>query len=175
MPNVRVVEWDGEDMLVSMAVAYLALFPNIKELHLSNLDLDGFDEFAQLLTACGSFRVLLLRNVKAEDWDLSSSGSENEWKPPKLDRERLAFDLTALEELTVVECEPEDPESESDYLVQMIEKSQPTGLKSLTFGDSDGYGSEEPCSMIAMDKLLRFATPSLVSLSLGLEHYDSGE
>ncbi|KAJ6575325.1 hypothetical protein B0H19DRAFT_1372151 [Mycena capillaripes] len=169
MPNVRVVEWDGEDIVVSMAVAYMALFPNIQELCLNNLDLDGFDELARLLATCGSLRALSFRGVQAEDFGLDL-GLEDEWTPPPtVSRELLAFDLTALEELEVIECG--DPDRESDYLVQMIEKSQPTGLKSLTF--TEGFAGEEPCSLTAMDKLLRLAASSLVNLSLGLDSYGS--
>ncbi|KAJ7916228.1 hypothetical protein B0H13DRAFT_1998652 [Mycena leptocephala] len=83
MPNVRVVEWE-EDVYpidIGMAAAYMALFPNTKELLLNM-----------------SFDVLEITNVNVHELTRLQS------------RERPTFDLTALEELRVTECGFRDPD-----------------------------------------------------------------
>ncbi|KAJ7669370.1 hypothetical protein DFH06DRAFT_182351 [Mycena polygramma] len=65
MPNIRVVEWEGNEwerdpgsFPISMAVASMALFPNINELHLRYVMFDSLEQVATLLGACGRLRVL---------------------------------------------------------------------------------------------------------------------
>ncbi|KAJ7651746.1 hypothetical protein DFH06DRAFT_1331697 [Mycena polygramma] len=166
MPNVRIVDWDADDFIaVQMAVAYLGLFPNLNELYLNNFDLNGFDELATLLAACGKLRLLTLSNTKADAFELDY-GSEDEWLPRTPTDRKPTFDLTALEELVVVNCgDPKDPDS--DFLVRMVEHSQPTGLTSLAFTfTGKTYDREKPCSIRATERLLCLASPSLVNLSL---------
>ncbi|KAJ6503327.1 hypothetical protein C8R47DRAFT_1192937 [Mycena vitilis] len=167
MPNVRVVEWNADDFIaIRMAVAYLSLFPNLNELYLNNFDLDGFDELATLLAACGRLRLLTLCNIKADAFELDY-GSEDEWLPRTPTDRKSTFDLIALEKLAIMNCgDPKDPDS--DFLVRMVEHSQPTELKSLTFAftESENFGREKPCSIRAMERLLCLANPSLVNLSL---------
>ncbi|KAJ7619229.1 hypothetical protein DFH06DRAFT_1342086 [Mycena polygramma] len=166
MPNVRVVDWNADDFIdIRMAVAYLGLFPNLNELYLNNFDLDGFDELATLLAACGKLRLLTLSNTKADAFELDY-GSEDEWSPRTPTGRKPTFDLTALEELVVMNCgDPKDPDS--DFLIRMVEHSQPTGLKTLAFTFTEStFGREKPCSIRATERLLCLANPSLVNLSL---------
>jgi hypothetical protein len=51
MPNVLSVEWNADKINISMAVAHMTLFPNIKELRLSNVEFPGLDDLAMLLCA----------------------------------------------------------------------------------------------------------------------------
>ncbi|KAF7347575.1 hypothetical protein MVEN_01514100 [Mycena venus] len=185
MPNVRVVEWEEDDeniveISATMATAYMTLFPNTEELYLSgmtfdgfsemslnltNSSLDGFDELATLLGTCAKLRVLSFRDTDVDE----GLGLDN-GKRPK-------FNLTALEELRVIECG--DTEfAEFDFLVQLVEASRPNELKSMTFAQGFDFGGDEPCSLLAMDKLLRLAAPSLVDLTILLDDtagYDLSE
>jgi hypothetical protein len=156
MPNVRVVHWGMTSIEISMAVAYMALFPNIKELSLYKVQVPGFDELAKLLGACGVLRVLSFNDTHIEGdsrrggFGLLGTVEKHKWP----------LDLSALEELAVKDCF-----DEHEYLIDLLVKSHPTGLRSLTF--SEGVvDCLPPSSIPAMVKLLRLAAPSLVNLTM---------
>ncbi|KAJ6572115.1 hypothetical protein B0H19DRAFT_677984 [Mycena capillaripes] len=203
MPNVCAVEWDTCSINIWMAVAYMALFPNLKELHLRGINLHGFHELRQFLHACGRLQVLSFSNTivaknewdeelpdpqwtnpdddnsTTEDWVDDGSKLENRQQVsfpsdlkgwlhwfcegptrPVVPPLPLTFDLTALEELAVMDC----GDQEHGYFGRLVEKSQPTGLRSLTFaGNCRGHDS---CPIPDAEKLLRLATKTLVSLTV---------
>ncbi|KAJ7908661.1 hypothetical protein B0H13DRAFT_2016173 [Mycena leptocephala] len=156
MPNVRVVHWGMTSIEISMAVAYMALFPNIKELSLYKVQVPGFDELAKLLGACGVLRVLSFNDTHIEGdsrrggFGLLGTVEKHKWP----------LDLSALEELAVKDCF-----DEHEYLIDLLVKSHPTGLRSLTFSKGV-FDCLPPCSIPAMVKLLRLAAPSLVNLTM---------
>ncbi|KAJ7044796.1 hypothetical protein C8F04DRAFT_1228546 [Mycena alexandri] len=154
MPNVRIVQWNASSIDISMAVQHLALFPNMKELHLSNMKFNSFDDIARLLGACGPLRVLSFRDTdRVEDSD-----SDSDFEIPRAVQPAntpWTLDLTAIEELTFIDCGPEDV-----FLFGLMENSWPARLKSLTF---DG---EYRCSGPEMEKFLRLVAPSLVNLAV---------
>ncbi|KAF8215875.1 hypothetical protein K438DRAFT_614223 [Mycena galopus ATCC 62051] len=150
MPNVHVVEWKSHQYSPidqSMAIAYMALFPNTTELCLTDMYFDGFDKLAAFLHACGRLRVLCFRSTRVKNY-------------VQIDRENpvLKVDLTRLEDLRAT-----GKYNDFAFLTQLVEASQPTEIKSLTF--SVGLYS----STLATKKLVRLASPSLVSLSLLLD------
>ncbi|KAJ7698514.1 hypothetical protein B0H14DRAFT_3036764 [Mycena olivaceomarginata] len=107
----------------SMAIAYMSLFPNSTELCLSGMKFysDGFatglDELARFL--CGrKLRVLSF----CDGTHVAKSSNFTE---------RQTFDLTALEELRIVDC----PElvNDTEFVPQLLQASRPTALKSLAF------------------------------------------
>ncbi|KAJ7794631.1 hypothetical protein B0H14DRAFT_3496789 [Mycena olivaceomarginata] len=143
MANVLIVEWDAGKIDISMAVAHMALFPNMKELHLRRIEFPSFDELAMLLCACGKLRVLSLDYIRVV--------------PHGKDRfkEHPPFDLTGLEELAVENC------LDLGFVVSLTKVSQPTRLSSLTCHIWwTAIGSLEP--------VFRLVTPSLVNLELHL-------
>ncbi|KAJ7868747.1 hypothetical protein B0H14DRAFT_3583484 [Mycena olivaceomarginata] len=96
LPSVRSVEWDGMSMSyansnsVAMAVAYMALFPNVDTLRLCGMEF-GFAALASLLGACGQLKRLSFHAATAEEGDSDSEIDSGADLP--------LFDLTALEEL----------------------------------------------------------------------------
>ncbi|KAJ7757062.1 hypothetical protein B0H16DRAFT_1537897 [Mycena metata] len=158
MPNVHAVAWDVLSGNFSLAIQYLTLFPNMNELRLINMGLNDSDDAAQLLGACGRLRVLSVRNENlfGDREDRPKSRSSAEAGVPQID-------LTALEELTFIDCSPEEI-----FLYELMEKSRPFHLKSLTF-----RGEEDQYPVRAMEKLLRLAAPSLVHLGVNPSFDDS--
>ncbi|KAF7347577.1 hypothetical protein MVEN_01514400 [Mycena venus] len=166
LPNVRVVEWEkgeGHSIKISMATTYMALFPGTEELHLSRISSTNksgsFGELAMLLGACGQLRVLSFFETNFSSlYSLINA----------VDREHYTFDLTALQELRVKECGTYDRGPDFDILVKLVEVSRPAKLKSLTFaGCFDD--ADRPCSILAVNKLVGLAAPSLVNVSLLFE------
>ncbi|KAJ7669373.1 hypothetical protein DFH06DRAFT_182401 [Mycena polygramma] len=152
MPSVRVVEWDADSVEISMAVAYIALFPNIQELHLKNIGFSDFDELAELLGACGAgLRVLSFNNVDVGEEIYADPDSPY---PP--------YNLTVLEDLTATYGGPEYHRGE--YLVPLLEASRPGVLRSLTLRS---LSLDDPVAHA--EKLLRLAAPYLVNLVLRLK------
>ncbi|KAJ7757054.1 hypothetical protein B0H16DRAFT_677440 [Mycena metata] len=159
MPNVHAVAWDVFSGNFSLAIQYLTLFPNMNELLLFNIvGLDTSDDAAQLFGACGRLRVLSVRSetLYGNEEVHPKSGSPTGAGVPQID-------LTALEELTFIDCTPEEI-----FLYELMEKSRPFHLKSLTF-----RGEEDPYPVRAMEKLLRLAAPSLVHLGVNPSFHDS--
>ncbi|KAJ7031598.1 hypothetical protein C8F04DRAFT_694495 [Mycena alexandri] len=161
MPNVRIVEWDVTSSNISIAVQHLILFPNMKEFRLTNIELNDSDDAAQLLGACGRLRVLSVRsetlfgNTQGEEVHPKTGSSAGTGVPQ--------LDLTALEELTFIDCSPEEI-----FLYELMEKSRPFHLKSLTFS-----GEEDPYPVLEMEKLLQLAAPSLIHLVVDPSFNDS--
>jgi hypothetical protein len=117
MPNVLSVEWNADKINISMAVAHMTLFPNIKELRLSNVEFPGLDNLAMLLCARGKPRVLSLEDIEMGELD-----EDTKWEL----QEYLPFDLTGLENLTVTHY------SECNYIGALMQRSRPTRLLSLS-------------------------------------------
>jgi hypothetical protein len=179
MPNVSIVEWEPEAYTIddSMAIAYMALFPNTTELYISFMSfddlsgrplVDGFHRLARFLHASGKLRVLSLGNI--------SVGRKRHLELP-------TFDLTALEDLRVIECaDVFDDESgfdgpDPDFLAQLVEASRLTELKSLksvTFAGGFVLRSE-PCSLQVMQKILFSTNLYLTNLSLIVDSLVWGE
>ncbi|KAJ6544065.1 hypothetical protein B0H19DRAFT_1238613 [Mycena capillaripes] len=154
MPNVRVVEWDGSHISISMAVSYLALFPNIEQLHLRSMSVHSFREVPELLGSCGRLKVLSLSHIIVDKFHLRGNAEE--------DVERPQFDLTALEELKlmdVTELRVVHYDREREFIVRLIEESRPLRLKSLTLVGRNGVINS---SVPSMEKL--WGIPSLVNL-----------
>ncbi|KAJ7669375.1 hypothetical protein DFH06DRAFT_1180772 [Mycena polygramma] len=142
MPNVRVVEWAGDQGLIpiSMAVAYMALFPNMTELSLRSLTFTSMDDVVKLLGSCGRLRVL------------STSCTDVLLDTP-VDRKSSPLDLTALEELELGGYTCILP-------LIMTRRFPPTGLVSLR------YLNFETIDIQAAERTLHLAAPSLISLDL---------
>ncbi|KAJ7808179.1 hypothetical protein B0H14DRAFT_2870954 [Mycena olivaceomarginata] len=147
----------------SMAIAYMSLFPNSTELCLSGMKFysDGFatglDELARFL--CGrKLRVLSF----CDGTHVAKSSNFTE---------RQTFDLTALEELRIVDC----PElvNDTEFVPQLLQASRPTALKSLAFvGRFDPETRNTvPCSLQTMESVLFITSPCLVNLSLTWDFY----
>ncbi|KAJ7669390.1 hypothetical protein DFH06DRAFT_182776 [Mycena polygramma] len=143
MPNVRVVEWEGWDdetafFPVSMAVAYMPLFPNMVELDLSIITFNTMDDVVKLLGTCGKLRALLVcfLQVAHEDAPLSTVASSD----PK-----------ALERLTI---------KSFTCILQLMTISPPAGLLSFRYIDVDIEDIQ------AAERVLQLAAPSLVNLEL---------
>jgi hypothetical protein len=162
MPNVCVVHWRSTSIEISMAVAYMALFPNIKELSLYNVQLPGFDELAKFLGVCGVLRVLSFGCTLIQQGDSTRDGFGPLGTDRTVEKHNWPLDLSALEELAVRDCFNSD---EHEHLIDFLVKSHPIGLRSLTFSEGIINGLP-PCSIPAMVKLLRLAAPSLVNLTV---------
>ncbi|KAF7348594.1 hypothetical protein MVEN_01377000 [Mycena venus] len=171
MPNVRTVEWEGEDVSdgplinVGMAVAHIALFPNMKELHLKNITFLYLAELTGLLGACGKITVLTLSDVVVHLVDGDSEHS-TEW---------VAFDPTALEELAITHCNEYEDHDYLESFVQLIQTSAPARLRSLTFVGDTVNERNGPCSVPVMEQLLRLASTSLVNLTVDPRFLEDSE
>jgi hypothetical protein len=117
------------------------------------------DELARFL--CGrKLRVLSFCNTQV-------------WGGPN--KERLTFDLTALEELRIVDCPALVDDTEfvsqdgTEFISQLVQASRPTALKSLIFARRFGFRlgtSNMPCSLQTMKNVFFITSPCLVDLSL---------
>ncbi|KAJ6491258.1 hypothetical protein C8R47DRAFT_1319601 [Mycena vitilis] len=142
MPNVCVVEWAGDQDLIpiSVAVAYMALFPNITELRLRSLTFTSMDDLVNLLGSCGRLRVL-------------STSRTDVLIDALIDRKSTPFDLSALEELEI--------EGYTCILPLIVTRRfRPAGLLSLR------YLNFETIDIQAAESTLHLATPSLINLDL---------
>jgi hypothetical protein len=157
LPSVRSVEWDGMSMSyansnsVAMAVAHMALFPNVDTLRLCGMEF-GFAALASLLGACGQLKCLSFHAATAEEGDSDSEIDSGADLP--------LFDLTALEELVVIASRSRHPEGDGT-LLRLLQHSQPRRLQTLSFGD---VYLVEPYCLAGTEKLLKFGAPSLVNL-----------
>jgi hypothetical protein len=81
----------------------------------------------------------------------------------------MPFDITSLENLVFVECS----NSETNGCISRLIKhsNQPSGLKSVFFGDFCG---EEPYSVCDTETLLRFGAASLANLVIDPTFRSSG-
>ncbi|KAJ6541533.1 hypothetical protein B0H19DRAFT_1173461 [Mycena capillaripes] len=151
LPSVRSVEWDSMSLYnanaVAMMVAYMALFPNVEKVHLSSMDLWQFGALTNLLGACGQLKGLSFYSVTLEE-------EQFDWEEERL--QETPFDLTALEDLVVIDCG-----YGNDCLPRLMQDSRPRGLKTLSFGN---FLVEEPYSALGTEKLLQFSALSLVNL-----------
>ncbi|KAJ7669377.1 hypothetical protein DFH06DRAFT_1294162 [Mycena polygramma] len=147
MPNVRIVEWEGDSdmyLAVPMAVAYMSLFPNVEALGLDYITFDGLDEAAKLLGACGRLKVLSTFNTNARVKTLCST----------VGQEISPFDFTALEELTI------------DFytcLLPLVTSSSPAGLLSFRYVN---FGIDDDIQ--AAETVLQHAASSLTNLDLAM-------
>ncbi|KAJ7034549.1 hypothetical protein C8F04DRAFT_566844 [Mycena alexandri] len=163
MPNVTIVEWSTPSIKVKTAVAYLALLPSLNELRVKNTSFFNYGDFTQFLGACGSLKILSFHAVivRQRPWDIAE--------------EPTPFDLTALEELSVIGCG--DPNEHPlhlrrDFITDLLTEIQPR-LTSLTFV-GDLY-HRDPCSLIGMHKLLRMAAANLVNLTVDSQYLSDME
>ncbi|KAJ6491268.1 hypothetical protein C8R47DRAFT_444647 [Mycena vitilis] len=151
MPNVHIVEWEGDldlPLAASMACAYMALFPNVTELNLRYLTMTSTDDIARLLGSCRSLRVL-------------STCCTDVLVDTPVDPENSPLDLTGLEQLTF---------ENYTCILPLLETSPPATLLSFKCVDF------EIEAMQAVETVLQLAAPSLVNLQLGLlDRFDSSE
>ncbi|KAJ6470288.1 hypothetical protein C8R47DRAFT_1149261 [Mycena vitilis] len=76
------------------------------------------------------------------------------------------INLTGLEELAVSKCVSSHGGGREEYLIHLVEHCSP-GLKSLTFaslGNEEPESLGDPCSISAMEKLLRFGASTITNL-----------
>jgi hypothetical protein len=160
MPTVRAIEWHGGllgPFTQQVMVAYLALFPNVRELHLKYFNFESCTSLANILGVCGRLRVL---SFSISFVDQSESLDETT-APTASEAARLqlcSFNLAGLQELAVTASGVKE-----DFLSYLVERSPPAKLKSLVFGRSM---ESFPCSIDVMEKLLRLGARSLVNLVL---------
>ncbi|KAJ7484344.1 hypothetical protein FB451DRAFT_82497 [Mycena latifolia] len=163
MPNVRVVEWDlnGGNFKLGMPVAYMALFPNIQRLYLSHMPFSSVMSLANFIAACGSLKVISFLGR------LIDSGPQAESDPGDSDAIGTSLQLcplnfAELEELSVASTYTEGTR---DFLVHLVKHSPPVELKSLSFERVMDF-DQDPCSIPAMEELLKLAASSLVNLAV---------
>ncbi|KAF7348585.1 hypothetical protein MVEN_01376100 [Mycena venus] len=160
MPNVRAVEWDAFRIDTTMWVAYMSLFPNMKELHFTALAAE-VHQLDDLLGACGRLSVLSFRRVEVlhngqRQWGIVHQPPAKQQRPP--------LDLSALEGLSLTDSETIPISNRlpgiQEYLISLVEGSPPTGLKSITFGAF--------CEVTTstMERILPLAVTSLTNLCL---------
>ncbi|KAJ7770693.1 hypothetical protein B0H16DRAFT_1452115 [Mycena metata] len=125
------------------AVQYLASFPNMKELHLCEMFRCSIADISQLVGACSRLRALSFKGV------YSVKSASDSLLTPQLN-------LSALKDLTFLHCVSQD----KIFPLELLGKSQPNCLRSLTFVGQVHY------SLLGIEKLLWFAAPSLVNLTM---------
>ncbi|KAJ6479663.1 hypothetical protein C8R45DRAFT_1005737 [Mycena sanguinolenta] len=172
LPIVRSVEWDGVNLTnrtIHLMVAHTTLFPNIQELRLTNM-VFTFAGLTHLLGASGHLKSLRFESATPEnDSDLEeSSGSSlgvrsvDEARGVLVPRsptlKKVPFDLTALEDLVIIDSS--EPEGNT-VLLRLLQYSQLSQLNTLSFGV---FNSEESYSFQSTESLLRFVAPSLANL-----------
>ncbi|KAJ7074973.1 hypothetical protein B0H15DRAFT_868385 [Mycena belliarum] len=153
MPNVRVVEWqDGymQALNPEMAVAHMAVFPNMQRLQFEHTLFSNMAALTRVLAACGSLKALAFLDTTTQSEPESDSSDSNIAHGPH---------LTELEELGASSTF----NGGEDFLVNLVERFPPTHLRSLSF-QNFRQSYQSPCSVAAMEKLLRLAAPSLVNL-----------
>ncbi|KAJ7512405.1 hypothetical protein B0H11DRAFT_1951070 [Mycena galericulata] len=167
MPSVCVVEWSDRqhhlEFNVMMATAYMALFPNMTELCLRNIEFGGLSTLSTFLGACKRLKVLSLFDTVVGFPDMGVIGGNGHSTTIDKASSCRYFDLTELEELAVRSTIFRDGE---EYLIYLLEHSPPTRLKSLAFGYFLWHENNEPCSLRAMEKLLGHGAPSLTNLTV---------
>ncbi|KAF7361024.1 hypothetical protein MSAN_01132700 [Mycena sanguinolenta] len=170
LPIVRSVEWDGINLTnrtIKMMVSHTELFPSLQGLRLTNMEF-VVAGLTHLLGASGHLKSLRFeRATPKEDKDDSdpegfSGFSSNEAhgimasQSPTL--KQAPFDLTALEDLVIIDSsEP----AGNTAILRLLQYSQPSQLDTLSFGV---FNSEESYSFQSTESLLRFVAPSLVNL-----------
>ncbi|KAJ7150915.1 hypothetical protein C8R43DRAFT_1191477 [Mycena crocata] len=167
IPTVRIIELKAGMVLPPMLIAHMTLFPNTEKLYLRDMHLDSMSTITSILGAFGKLKVLHLSSVLMEDDGIASKLAElariHSKVPPSSIVPPSSFDLTGLEELVIKGCYDEDEEDAHDFLIDVMTKSPPQALRSLTLG---GVHNEEPCSIKCIEKLLRVGAPSLVNLTI---------
>ncbi|KAJ7348055.1 hypothetical protein DFH08DRAFT_156798 [Mycena albidolilacea] len=94
------------------------------------------------------------------DSDVDSGDEAHQFQRVEQKRPQLMpFDITSLENLVFVECSNSETNGCISRLIQ--HSNQPSGLKSVFFGDFRG---EEPYSVCDTETLLRFGAASLANL-----------
>ncbi|KAJ7636880.1 hypothetical protein FB45DRAFT_907603 [Roridomyces roridus] len=174
LPNVTSVElgeWNNGSIPIAMLMTQMSLCPHIRELRLAHVDFYYYTQLVAIIGACGgtlrslSFeRVLLKRHHFSSDSE-SDSDSESEVEPsspPAYDSD--VPDLSALEELTLEECNGY-PGFDGSLISRLITEHQPSGVRTLTLGYSYQY-QFEACSVSATETLLCLCAPAVVNLSL---------
>ncbi|KAJ7676468.1 hypothetical protein B0H17DRAFT_1139898 [Mycena rosella] len=138
---------------LGMAMAYMALFPRGQKVYLSNIYFRRLTSLTKFLGVCGPLEVLSLLDTypttEAESGSDTSDGSGT------LD----SFILAELEELVVSSTYI----GHKDFLLPLLGHSPPAKLKSLSF-ENFRVVNQDPCSIPAMEKLLRLASSSLMHL-----------
>ncbi|KAJ6459821.1 hypothetical protein DFH09DRAFT_1383486 [Mycena vulgaris] len=152
------------------ALAYMPWFPNTESLHLNNTYFNDLASLTHFLGGCSDLKALVFFNTTISESE-SELEDESEFES-KDDIAMLAglcstrlklcsFNLTGLEELAVRSSSGEMDE----WLLHLVELSPPTKLKSFSF-DKFMYPESEPCSITAMEKILRLNAPSLINLAV---------
>ncbi|KAJ7154617.1 hypothetical protein C8R46DRAFT_440920 [Mycena filopes] len=169
LPNVSAVEWVSLDSLNANTVAaYLKLLPNVHRLHLESVTFSTSIALANLLGAFGNLKALSLLQVYV-DRDESDEPQDGGLLVPL-----CTLNLAAINELAITSCGPyDDSESLEDSILFLVEQSPTSGLKSLDLGGFQ-YNNEdtEPCTLVAMEKLLFIGAPSLVKLAIDPTCFD---
>ncbi|KAJ7676475.1 hypothetical protein B0H17DRAFT_125098 [Mycena rosella] len=119
MLSVRVVEWHdtnaryGVSFQLGMAVAYMALFPKVQKVYLSNIYFDRRSSLTKFLGVCGTLKVLSLLDTYPTVSGSESDSSDVSGTPD-------SFDLTELEELVVSSTYI----GHKDFLIPLLERSR---------------------------------------------------
>ncbi|KAF8146268.1 hypothetical protein K438DRAFT_1870057 [Mycena galopus ATCC 62051] len=154
-PSVYSVEWRSVS-LTPMMVAHMALFPNVKRLHLNDICFT-FAQLANLLRRCKRLASLSFHAVTPDIYD---------WKelPYRVSRQ-TPIDLGALENLAVIGGRS----GRSDAFLHLIQQCGPVRLKSL---DIEDFVYQESRSVKGIARLLHFVAPFLVNLVLEVRFPD---
>ncbi|KAJ7484372.1 hypothetical protein FB451DRAFT_1392930 [Mycena latifolia] len=162
MPNVRVVEWHDsyDELKLGMTVAYMALFPRLQKPCLAEQCFPSMISLAKFLSVCGSLKDLSFRATMIDNYGSESESNDSDGIAALAHPKLCSFNLTELEELTVTSnyCSEDD----KDPLIHLVAHFPPGKPKSLSFESL--YYRDDPCSIPAMEKLLRLAAPSLATL-----------
>ncbi|KAJ6491335.1 hypothetical protein C8R47DRAFT_446167 [Mycena vitilis] len=194
LPNVSVVEWEyfydllGKSDLVApcvsmgptylgldltMVVAYMALLPNVQTLCLKDMSFNGLLSFTNFVVVCGNLKALSVVKTIVDVEYIESEHESDSDSPSDVgisaglrrDRLQLGPIKAELQDLAVTECAYTIGEK---YLIHLAENSSPS-LKSLSFGrlGHEQYDPfEDPCSLLAMEKLLSFGAPTINNLTI---------
>ncbi|KAJ7037943.1 hypothetical protein C8F04DRAFT_385812 [Mycena alexandri] len=171
MSGVQVVEWHGRERLnLTMARACMALFPNIVQLRLAQMNFDSWDALSILLGSCGAgLKALDLIEVRA--WEDPTEDLPN--FAPRYARVQISssgedlptneFDLSGLSKLKITA-----PDYTQNYLIRLMEVLLPRALKSLAFNRPRRW-HDSPTQLFSLrplEELLRPNASTLVNLVL---------
>ncbi|KAJ7034534.1 hypothetical protein C8F04DRAFT_566439 [Mycena alexandri] len=163
LPNVSSVEWLSlgySNPTSRMATAWMHLFPNVQKVHFEGIYFHGLASLSNFLAAFGNLKALSLVNTHVDPEDESE---DNDDSPPRERPQPSTFNLAEVEDLAISGSEPLDSDG-LDHILYLLQQSPPTKLKSLDLGGF-GYGSDfDPCSILAMERLLSVGASSLLNL-----------
>ncbi|KAJ6458975.1 hypothetical protein C8R45DRAFT_1081533 [Mycena sanguinolenta] len=148
LASVRSVEWHSVSRPITMMIAHMALFPNVKELSLTRTDFD-FDELITLFGACGPLTSLSLQEAlthEPDDFEVATL-------------RQMSIDLSSLKDLAVIDC---GCFNANDALLRLIQHFQPR-LETLAVED---FLYDTSYAVLGQDRFLDVVEPFLVNLVL---------